>query len=527
MTSPLRFIRGHGFVPFAALLLAAGCGQQTSTDSPPTTAKESGATATVTQASSTPDICAYRPDYNAIPTTCSSTREPADLYQGVLNLIRANCITLAENPGNPTEAEKKRAWEACMKYPPVLWVKAATSPDQFDAWNAQVERVAVFYRTSNAPDVTATSFEQSLRKIREVANEMVNSYHAPIRQVENSNRRILDSTLPELLKAKAEAEGKPVQAELAHQRETMSEIRSVFDRHQAKLQTYQPAYAALVAQFETYRTNEPILLDRLQVLVQQASTATLATLPNVQLELVQLSRAESIAPQTLQLEAFRLSRQLSRVHDEYEEELEPHFDFIRTHNVARPKLADEPMQVLANIQAYADSRYVRTTDIVTKTLDGIRRRQTALMTLQADQATRQTIVQNTNLAASTQFLAETTARVTEVGKLPPRSTKLRLYFLAGKLQEHESILQLESVCAKAAATPWMGTGCNTLALQFSKSRNYVNLTLPGTMRLNIASMRTAGVNATLLQEIEQHLAAGRVRAAAISHDVALRSSEDL
>ncbi|WP_342378803.1 hypothetical protein NVS55_05315 [Myxococcus stipitatus] len=525
MTSPLRFIRGHGFVPFAALLLAAGCGQQTSPESPPTSAnKEPGPTATVTRAASTPAICAYRPDYKVIPTTCSSTREPADLYQGVLDVIRSNCIVLAPNP---TEAETKRAWEACMKYPPVLWVEAATSPDQFDAWNAQVERIAVFYRTSNAENVTATSFEQSLRKIREIAEEMVNNYHAPIRQVVDSNRRILDSALPELLKVKAAEEGKTAQADLAHQRETVLEIQSLLDRHQESLQTHQAAYAALVAQFETYRTNEPILLARLNTLVQQASTATLATLPNVQLELVQLSRAEGIAPQQLQLEAFRLSRQLSRVHDELEAELEPHLDFMRAHNFARPKLADEPMEVLANIQAYADSRYVRTGDIVTKTLDGIRRRQTALMTLQADQATRQTIVQNTNLAASTQFLAETTARVTEVGKLPPRSTKLRLYFLAGKLQEHESILQLESVCAKAAATPWMGTGCNTLALQFSKSRNYVNTTLPGTMRLNIASMRTAGVNATLLQEIEQHLAAGRVRAAAIAHDVALRSSEPL
>ena len=56
-----------------------------------------------------------------------------------------------------------------------------------------------------------------------------------------------------------------------------------------------PAYTTLVEQFAAWRTNEAVVLAQLQTLAQQASTATLATIPNIQLELVQLSRTESRA----------------------------------------------------------------------------------------------------------------------------------------------------------------------------------------------------------------------------------------
>jgi hypothetical protein len=517
MTSPRNPFRRSGLAAASVLLLGTACGEQS------TSAKSSGARpepAPVAQAGQelgTVRICGKRHEDPDKKTLCMSTTDVGSVYSKILeDHIRNVCVILT-----PT------SWQSCMEWPPVLWPEV-TSAENSTVWTEQAQRIVTFYKSAGSTqEVTMKSNQLSLEKIRDVAWQMRDQHGAELEALYKRNQNILNTELSAPLKQRAAAEGKALQAEKAEHRENLTEIQVVIDEHQAKLRTLQPTYDALLLQFAGYRTTEPVILARLQELARLASTATLQTLPNVQLELVQLSRAESLSPQQMALDAKVLAVKMGYEHDTFLSELAPYAAFMRDNGITRPNLADASIQVLENIISYADSRYARTSDIIQKTLEGIRRRQEALAAQSVDAATRKTLADASTLEASQKFLAEMNARVTEVGTLPPRSTKLALYYLAEKLREHEAILQLQPVCANTSSTPWMGTGCNALALQYSKSRTYITSTLPNMIRLNLTRLRTAGVNPTLLQQVEQHLATNSIRAATVSYDVAVRASESL
>lgn len=518
MKSPYNPLRRYGLAAAASvMLLGTACGEKPTSEKPTGEQPAAVPVAQVGQALGTVRICGKRHEEPDSKTVCVNTTDPGSVYTKVVEeQIRRVCTILTDT-----------SWSSCMKWPPVLWPES-TSAENSTVWTEQAQRIVNFYKSpGSVEDVTSRSNELSLQKIRDVAREMRSRYGARAEELNRSSQRILNTELTATLKERAAKDGKALQAVKAEERENLNEIQAVIDVHQAKLLTLQTEHGTLVRQFASYRNNEPILLARLQELAQQASTATLDTLPNIQLELVQLSRAESLSPQQMAIDARVLSVKLGYEHNTFQSELEPYAAFMRERNIPRPNLVDLPTQQMENIISYVDSRYARTSDIIKKTLEGIRRRREALVAQSADDATRKTLTDAATLEASQKFLAEMNARVTEVGKLPPRSTKLNLYLLSEKLNEHESILQFQPLCANTTSTPWMGTGCNALALQYSKSRTYVTSTIPNMIRLNLGTLRTAGVNPTLLQQVEQHLAANNIRAATTSYDVAVRASETL
>ncbi|MFP2907334.1 hypothetical protein ACLESD_20265 [Pyxidicoccus sp. 3LFB2] len=520
MMSRRNPIRRSGLAAATALLLGACSPAPSPSGEPsePTAGAEAVPATTTTQSQplAAVRLCGKRHENPDSSIVCQTTTDVASLYNKVLvEQIKNKCTIFT-----PT------SWQSCMEWPPVLWAEGTSIGNQAE-YRAQTERIMTFYRTANSTDVTMRSYELSIQKMKEVSSRTWLDNSDDLEALRKSNKQVLDTGLSDILKVKAAEENRGAEAAAADSREMLAKVQQTLDAHKARVDALQPAYAALVQQFAAYRTNEPVTLAQLQGLVQRASTATLVTLGDVQLELVQLSRAESAAPQQMRLDAIRMSRQLAYEDSVLEEELRPYVAFMQANTIERPQLVAASVRVLESVVSYADSRYQRVSDIVQKTLTGMTRRREALVAQAADNATRQTMTDAATLDASQKFLAEMNARVTQVGKLPPRSTKLRLYYMAGKLLEHEGILQLQPVCARITSTPWMGTGCNALTLQYSKSRTYVTSTIPNTLRLNVSTMRNAGVNGAMLTEVEQHLAANNLRAAAAAHDVAVRASEAL
>ncbi|MHA7628368.1 hypothetical protein [Corallococcus sp. M7] len=496
--------------------LLAACGSSQPAEASSHSSHQSHPTQTEKQPLGSVRLCGKRHEQGANSIVCQYTTNVESLYNKILiEQIKNKCTILT-----PT------SWESCMQWPPVLWVES-TSAENFNAFYEQSERIMAFYRTANSPDVTTLSYELSLRQIKEVAHDIWFRDLKKPDEVRASNQQILDTSLADILKDKGAAEGKVVQVQVAGSREGVDKVQDIINAHQLRVNELQSAFSAIVRDFIAYKAQEPIILAQLQSLSERASTATLLTLPTIQVELAQLSRAESAAPQQMQMHASRLAHQLANEDATVLEKLQPHISFMQENNLKRPHMTTASIRRLERIEAYADARHARLVGIVKKLLTGIDQRRVNLVAQAANQATRDAMTSAATLTASSQFLSQMNARVSEVGKLPRRSVKLGLYFLASKLQEHEGILQLQPSCANIVSTPWMGTGCNALSLQYSKSRTYVNSTIPNMIRLNIAAMRRAAVNETMLTEIEQHLAANRLRAATLAHDVAVVSSESL
>jgi hypothetical protein len=82
------------------------------------------------------------------------------------------------------------------------------------------------------------------------------------------------------------------------------------------------------------------------------------------------------------------------------------------------------------------------------------------------------------------------------------------------------------ICNNAAGPlSWMEDGCKVGAPEVAKANTYLSRTLPGTLTIDIAMMRRAKVDETMLKAIESDVAAGNWRSAVLRHDAAVTASE--
>ncbi|WP_338863074.1 hypothetical protein [Myxococcus stipitatus] len=411
----------------------------------------------------------------------------------------------------------------CFARPPYVFVPKGSSTAPGD-WVAGVNELQHYFRTS--VNASTAIYERSLEKLDDIGEEMVGPSQSELdrrrKSVTNSRAHLGDA-----LKARADADRGVAVAELGTQRETLEAYRATFNAYQSAVQALEPQVTALFNSFVTYRDGEAAVFAQLQDIAQRASTSTLAQVAPLQMELVALSRAESQAPQQLWLDARRMVHTLSQLHVEHSRKMDPYAPFLAQHNIPRVNLTERSGAILNSVTSYTDARYARVADAVKKLLASLSERQGALVTSQANASTRQTLANAAMLTASETFLANANTRTTALWQMPPKSTKLKLFFLAGKHVDFESILQLEPLCLHVSptSTAWMETGCIALRRQFTSARNYVNTTLPNMVRLNVTQMRRAGVSETLLADVETHLANSNLRQAVLSHDAALRASD--
>ncbi|MBM7112135.1 hypothetical protein [Archangium primigenium] len=390
---------------------------------------------------------------------------------------------------------------------PVLWLQGANSIQRH------------FRLTTNA---SMPVYENSLLRLEQIAKDIVGPSE---RSLEDKTKTLRDARqhVADPLKARATADKGAASAEAASQRERLAAFQRDFTAYKSAVDALQPEFSTTLTDFLAYRAQEAAVIARLQDLAQRASAADLNGIGPLQLELVALAREESARPQDVQLHARRLIQQLASIEETHLPRLVEHAEFLTQHTLSRPDLTRHSAEVLQSMGGYTDARYARVAAAVKKLLEGLRLRREALVVSQSDETTRQSLANAATLKASEDFLAEANARTQALWKLPPRSSKLKLFFLAQKHVDFESILQLEPVCLNA--TPWMDSGCVALRRQFGSARGYLNTTLPNMVRSNIVSLRRSGVSENLLKDIEKYLTAANLRQAVIAHDVALRASD--
>ncbi|HZF47919.1 MAG TPA: hypothetical protein VE093_04675 [Polyangiaceae bacterium] len=116
------------------------------------------------------------------------------------------------------------------------------------------------------------------------------------------------------------------------------------------------------------------------------------------------------------------------------------------------------------------------------------------------------------------------ARVQAIKGAPPLCAKLGLPYLAKRYDELTKLLQMQPLCDPASSS-WREAGCASLRDNFDGAATDLKTTLPAQLLTGIVAMKAAGVDAALLDAAKAKLDAGDVKAAAVLHDAALRSTE--
>jgi hypothetical protein len=233
-------------------------------------------------------------------------------------------------------------------------------------------------------------------------------------------------------------------------------------------------------------------------------------------QVVSLAREDSGISADLAVDARRLMGRIADESEALEGALRPYAAFMREHAIAAPNLAGQSLQSLRNMAAYAEQRSARLVQAA-HTLE--------TQLTQASDATRDTIRQAALLAASSKFVDDCRARISKVWRTPAKSSALQLPYFADIYGEYLAFLQMEPFCRSTTTVPWAATGCNLLATEFSKVQQVLDRTLPFTIRVNVLTMRKAGIEEALLLPIENALAAGNLGVAVSLYDLAVRASD--
>lgn len=323
---------------------------------------------------------------------------------------------------------------------------------------------------------------------------------------------------------KASAEKSPILAAIADDKQTMIAVQAVFDQAKADVAPLSSAYTAVAAQFSAYRATEASETGTYTMLAQQASQATLATLPGVEQAILVAAQGASSTPVDLSSKAMTLSAQIQAFEVASQSAIAPHTDFLATHGAALPDMTSSAMRSLNAMLGYIQQRVARSDATATSLLSGTAARHQALVVLGAGPGMAAKVAQSKFLAASQSFTDDSAARVLALSAAPPKSAIMSLPYLARRYDELTSFLQMEPLCDPASSS-WREAGCVALRKSFNAAASERKTTLPTQIATGIATMHAKGVDAMLLDAAQAKLDAGDVKGAAILYDAAVRMTE--
>lgn len=392
-----------------------------------------------------------------------------------------------------------------------------SDPSRMSAWLADVNKVLDFVRNNkSAESYKATMAGHLAVKLKQVKDEQARLLSQPeLDPIGQFKKALIE---------KANAENAPIQAQIADDKQSIARVNEVFHRTKSALAPTKHAYASIMNRFKAYREGEEAEAANFASLAQQASNTTLATLPGIEAAILAAARAASTAPNDLLLDVMRLSAELQQIELQYRAGLAPLANFIASHGTSIPDMTGGAIRSLAAMEVYIQRRSARNDATANSLLDGVEVRRQALIALAASEEARATLAQTRLLAASTTFNDDATARIAELWRTPPMNTTLNLPYLSERYDRFTTFLQLEPLCNTDTAA-WRETGCIALRRHFNTARTYLTNTIPMLVRMGVATMRTKGVDPTLLDGIQAKLTSGDVRATVAAYDGALRASE--
>jgi hypothetical protein len=294
---------------------------------------------------------------------------------------------------------------------------------------------------------------------------------------------------------------------------------------------YTSAAAALAGDFQVtaksynlYRGLEVGVTQQLTQLATSAATADIEALAQLQVQLRDIDVSESNLAEQLEVTIARQRALLGDVQASYDARIAPYADFLATNKMAKPDATAVALASLQSMNGYCLQREDRMRAAIDQVADGLSRRVTALLTAATDAATQTTLLASAQLHASSDFVAESNARLAHLWSKLPTSTVLKLSFLSAKYDEMTAFLQLEPICASTPPA-YMQTGCLLLKPQFSKAHDWINRTAPSVIRIQAMMMKSAGIDAAKTDAVVAEANAGHTAQAAFDQDILLRDDD--
>lgn len=391
-------------------------------------------------------------------------------------------------------------------------------PNLVRAYKARGDQILAYVRDHDSPAM----LEKSMDAMTSYNKEAASYQHADRTGYDDKKKQVLQA-LHDRIAAQAGSE----KADLIQRKQTLQLLESIGTVYKARLQQLAADEQSVVTRFADYRGTEPALISRLLGARDQIVAATtLDQLPPLQDAALAISADESVRAESLADEAARLAGNLFYAQVEYERSVAPYAAFIAKYGFATPHPVDDAQTIATNVSAYCQARDQRVFENVAKLVDAIVQKSAALQAQLVADATRQTLGDAAHLRASAGFLDELNALVQRVWAVPPRSTTLKLPWLR---ERYDAIADLKGrmrVCNNSAGPlTWMQDGCKVGQPELAKVNTYLSRTLPGTLTIDVAMMRKAKLDETILKPIEADLAAGNLRSAVLRHDAAVTASE--
>jgi len=396
-----------------------------------------------------------------------------------------------------------------------------------EAWlNGYAELSAVFKAHNALADVVA----KTAAHLKESIDFNLRSKADAREEREATIDEIVDNLEAEVA-AKLDPLKAPDQAKLAEFRRSKTKVDPVLRRAKEKLTAVSFDFKTVAERHATFLAAEATVFSKLQNIATRASTATIQTLGPLQQELIALERVEAPACFDFSIDTARLGARVGFALQDYRRDIRSMAWFIESRNLEKviPEAAAGLTDAINKVSSYCESRQARFIEAYDTIIDGMKRRSEALVQQAANAANQKVLADARFLRSSEAFLRECTARSAQLATLPKNSMTLKLPYLLSKFQEHEANLTLEPMCTTSAlaAASWMDAGCEVIKRDLSKSRSYTTVSAPAIVRTALPRLRTAGVNAPLLDRITVDLNAKNYRAAVEGYDLAVSLSEKL
>jgi hypothetical protein len=392
------------------------------------------------------------------------------------------------------------------------------SRSKLDAWFANIDQV-VFYLREDAQ--SAESFQASMDGRMGALLKEANR-----RQWELLAEEPVDAigNVKNALKEKANAEKEPLVAEIASDKLSMGAAAGVLDVAKDDASPLGAAYKDLVAEFSSYRAAEEDETKAYTTLSVEASSTTLDTVGEVEQAILKAAKEASAKPNDLVLHALKLSAEIQQFELASQEAIAPHADFMGTHGAAMPDMTSGAQRSINAVLGYVEQRVKRSDRTAKSLLMGLVLRRQALALLGAGPMAREKATEARYAQASAAYQGETGALLLQLDEANAMNETLGLPYLAKRYQTLKTLLQMKPLCATGLSS-FREAACKPLLQRFKAMATELQTTLPAQISTGIATMRTKGVDAALLDAAQAKLDAGDVKGAATLYDAALRGAE--
>jgi hypothetical protein len=486
-----------------SLIFVALAGCQLGGSAPAERSSEEGPPRAVTLS---PNMWAFTP-YGKVERPASEG--PASVYNAGRAQVHQNC--------GANDQVCRRQWVSVSPGADQFTVKAA--PPLIQDWKSRWGSVLAFYKGLNA-DVQG--FVKASEAMNGATNTLMNTHRSEIGRI---SRGVED--VPQKVRAKILALAEPIKGQemgsLASTRQTIMDLQAANAVYQKAVEAHLPAFNALVERFATYRAGEAAAMGTLTSVAQAASSADINAAAMLGQQLSTVSRAESDAAGEIIVAARRMEKLFLLVQQEHDRRTAPFAALSKDKGLPILDLTSKPSKVLGEMAGYAQGRDQRLSDGVARIAAGLHTRVEALIVRAKDLATRETVKQAAQLTASGAYLNEINRRIEGLGRVAPRSNRLRLSFLAQQYADNLAFLDLENVCKTPSS--WMADGCGIAQPSLATARTFLSDKLPSILRLQTTLLQRDGVSPVLVADAAAQLAAGNLRGAVDAHDAALLASE--